>query len=112
MSLDQDPFAGLKADLVAITDADVELGRPANRALIAGRLDLIWQACLPHITGDEIVPDYRYADLGMRVLDRLAKLARVHDKPLPAVEEAEPDPVADRAQILARIANQLERGEA
>lgn len=77
------------ADILALTSRDLEAQRPGNRALIASRLEMIFQACLPHIRGEDedgtpILADFRYVDLAARTLDRLAKVLQVH---LPDPEE-------------------------
>lgn len=77
------------ADLVSLGTRDLEVQRAGNRAILANRLEMIWRACEPHVTGvddkgDEIFVDFRFVDLGARVLDRLAKVLQVH---LPDPEE-------------------------
>lgn len=67
------------ADVVALGTQDLADQRAGNRAILAARLEMIWQACEPHVRGDdEILIDFRYVDLGARVLDRLGKVLQVH----------------------------------
>jgi hypothetical protein len=96
--------------LFSVTDDDLEEQKPYTRAIISHRLNQVWEACLPHVDGTDFNPDYRYVDLAVRVLDRMAKVARIHDKP-PATEPVlEADPVADRAAVLEAVRRELERG--
>ena len=97
------------AEVVSLGTVDLEEQRAGNRAIIASRLEMIWGACEPHITGVDsdgagVISDYRYVDLGARVLDRLAKVLQVH---LPDVEE--PVPVeAGRSPHAVTVARSLE----
>lgn len=88
-------------DVVTLGTRDLEEQRAGNRALMASRYEMIWDLCVPHITGldrdgNEIFSDYRYADLGARVLDRLGKLLQVHlpDPEVPPEADVGRDPNA------------------
>jgi hypothetical protein len=89
------------SDVVALGTTDLAEQRAGNRAILAARLEMIWQACEPHIRGvdehgDEIFVDFRFVDLGARVLDRLGKVLQVHlpDPEVPPVEVVDRDPNA------------------
>ena len=70
---------------------DLEAKRPEHRALILGRLEMLWRACEPHVAGvdangEPMFPDYRYVDLGARILDRQIRILEVL-KPDPPVDD-------------------------
>lgn len=79
------------AGVVSLGTRDLEEQRAGNRAILASRLEMIWGACEPHIVGEDgngpLDPDFRYVDLGARVVDRLGRLLRVD---LPDPEEPPP----------------------
>lgn len=88
------------------------LAESAGRArwLIMGRLEKIWKTCEPHIDGSRLEeqgspPDPRWAEIGLRALDRLVKLQRL-DRPAVAVPED--DEPADEARTREAILAQLE----
>lgn len=89
------------ADLSKLTSKDLERQRPGNRAILASRLEMIWGACEPHIRGvdadgTEVLVDYRYVDLGVKVLKHLAALLDVGgvDEEAPEVSVTDRDPNA------------------
>ena len=89
------------AELASLGTRDLENQRAGNRAILANRLEMIWRACEPHVRGvdgegNEIFVDFRFVDLGARVLDRLGKVLQVHlpDPELPPEVDLERDPNA------------------
>lgn len=89
------------ADVVSLGTEDLREQRSGNRAIIANRLEMIWEACEPHVTGrdekgDEVLVDFRYVDLAARVLDRLGRVLQVdrEDPPVPAADVVDRDPNA------------------
>jgi hypothetical protein len=60
-----------------IGDEQLTNARPRVRALAIKRLEMIWDACEPHITGEIGKPDPRYIEAGIRVIDRIARLYRL-----------------------------------
>lgn len=83
--------------------------RPELRALVFSRLEMLWAACEPHVSGKDaagepMFPDYRYVDLGMRILDRLIRVAEVL-KPDPVepevIEGRDPAMIKATADLLA-----------
>lgn len=100
------------ADVVSLGSEDLRGQRSGNRAIIANRLEMIWGACEPHVTGldekgDEVLVDFRYVDLAVRVLDRLGRVLQVdrEDPPVPEVEVVDRDP---NAVIVSRDLDALE----
>lgn len=101
------------ADLASLGTRDLEEQRAGNRAILAARLEMIWGACVPHIRGVdedglEVHVDFRFVDLGARVLDRLGKVLRVD---LPDPEEIEVE-VADRDPNAVIVSQSLDVLEA
>lgn len=100
------------ADVVSLGSEDLRGQRAGNRAIIANRLEMIWGACEPHVTGrdehgGEVLVDFRYVDLAARVLDRLGRVLQVdrEDPPVPAVEVVDRDP---NAVLVSRDLDALE----
>jgi len=61
-----------------LTEADLNAQKAGIRAIVAARLELIWQQCEPFIrnsVGDGL--DVRMAKLGLDVLDRVIKVHEV-----------------------------------
>lgn len=94
-----------------IGDEQVAESAPLVRALVVQRLEQIWSACEPHITGDAGKPDPRFIEAGIRVTDRLARLYRLDD-PVPSQDAGEGDrvPMVDLvtrglAELEARMAD-------
>lgn len=89
------------ADLSKLTSKDLERQRPGNRAILASRMEMLWQACQPHISGEdpdgnEVIVDFRYLDLGLKVLKALVPLLELdrEDPEAPDVDVTERDPNA------------------
>jgi hypothetical protein len=57
-----------------IADEDLVRDAPRMRYLIADRLEQIWNACEPHVTGDAARPDHRYVETARMVETALAEL--------------------------------------
>lgn len=110
------------ADVVSLGSEDLREQRAGNRAIIANRLEMIWGACEPHVTGvdekgGEVLVDFRYVDLGARVLDRLGKVLQVdrEDPPAPAgpeVVERDPNAVVASRELDALEARMAEGTQA
>jgi hypothetical protein len=84
----------LKDAAVSLSSEDLREQRAGNRAIIASRLEMIWEACKPHVTGvdaenQEVLVDFRYVDLAARTLDRLGRVLQVdrEDPPAPTGTE-------------------------
>lgn len=100
------------ADVVSLGSDDLREQRSGNRAIIANRLEMIWGACEPHVTGrdeagQEVLVDFRYVDLAARVLDRLGRVLQVdrEDPPVPADTVVDRDP---NATVVSRELDALE----
>jgi hypothetical protein len=77
----------------------LEQAAPAVRALTLQRLEKIWQQVEDHLDPD-LGADPRWAEIGLRVLDREARLYRL-DKPAKVAEDSEDEYVGvDRGQLL------------
>lgn len=78
-------------NMMSLADTEMASRRPELRAMALSRLEMLWRACEPHVTGldaegNPLYPDYRYVDLAMRVMDRQIRLLGVL-KPDPPEEE-------------------------
>jgi len=89
-----------------IADEQIHESAPYVRALLVERLEQIWTTCEPHITGETGKPDPRWAEAGIRVLDRLAKLYRL-DQPVPGSLEVAGD-VIPKADLVLKGLLELE----
>lgn len=92
-----------------ITEALIVESAGRVRWQIMRRLEMVWKTCEPHLTDTRLEeqgspPDPRWAEIGLRALDRQAKLYRL-DRPLPATDPDD-EPVSEedtRAAILASL---------
>jgi len=96
----------LSTSIHALSEEDLARIKPAARAILANRLERVWQSCEPHIdNGLGTGVDVRMAELGLRVLDRLAKLYEVTEPDRGG--EVVPDRLvvtaARRAEVLAGL---------
>lgn len=69
-------------NLMSLTDTEMASRRPELRAMALSRMEMLWRACEPHVTGldakgNPFYPDYRYVDLAMRIMDRQIRLLGV-----------------------------------
>lgn len=77
----------VKFDIPALDDTMIAEKQPYIRALVADRLEQIWQACLPHIDGGVANPSAPMVELGLRATRELARLFRL-DSPAGAAPDA------------------------
>lgn len=107
-------------NLLSLTDQELGSRRPELRALILGRLEMLWAACEPHVRGvdaegNPFFPDYRYVDLGMRIMDREVRLLKVLVADEPEVETVaegrDPNAVKASRDLDAIEARLRARGE-
>ena len=97
------------ADTVSLSTDDLRDQRAGNRAIIAARYEMIWAACEPHVTGaDGVLVDFRYVDLGARVLDKLGRVLQVDREDPPAPEGT----VVDRDPNAVKVSADLDKLEA
>jgi hypothetical protein len=73
-------------DVLSLDDEQIINAQPAVRGLLLQRLEAIWKQVADHLDPD-LGADPRWAEIGLRVLDREARLYRL-DK-VRAVEEVE-----------------------
>jgi hypothetical protein len=88
-----------------IADEDLVRDAPRMRYLIADRLEQIWNACEPHVTGDAARPDHRYVETGLRALVRLHQLYRLDTPAVAAAPEMTP---VDTARMVETALAELE----
>ena len=90
-----------------ITDKDIATSAPKVRAMVLTRLELIWSACEPHIRAEDVKPDPRFIEAGIRVADRYIKLFRLDQ---PQQEQAGPTD-RDQEQRRKTLAAQIQELE-
>lgn len=94
----------------ALDGPALEEQRPLVRAQLAQRYEQVWRACEPHVRPDGDALDARMIELGLRALDRLARIYRVDDPPAPTPQE--PDEAQERGRLLDSVRAQLAELEA
>lgn len=75
-----------RLEIPVLDDTTIAEKAPAIRALVAQRLEQIWQACLPHIDGDVPNPSAPMVELGLRATRELSRLFRL-DAPVSGSSE-------------------------
>lgn len=97
-----------------ISDEHLTQDAPYVRALVIARLEQAWRACEPHLmvqenpaTGLVMRPDVRFVEAGIRIVDRLAALYRLHAPGKGTGEERE-----GREAVTSRVLAQIEEMEA
>lgn len=95
-------------ELEPITDTDLETMRPMVRRLVVQRLQALWSAAEPHVTGEEPNPSAAMMELGLKATRDLAAIFKVTTV---AAGDPEPDPTVavtrDRQMVLESM-RQLE----
>lgn len=84
-------------NLLSLPSKELLERRPELRALMVARYEMLWRACEPHVTGKDaegnpMFPDYRYVDLGARIVGQMVKV----------LEVLQPDPVEVDAVAAGR----------
>jgi hypothetical protein len=97
-----EPMTSLDLSGRGIGDEQIHDSAPLVRALVVQRLEQIWTVCEPNIVGTAGKPDPRWAEAGIRVLDRLARLYRL-DSPVPGADQPEGDLVPRADLVLAGL---------
>lgn len=97
-----------------ISDEHLTQDAPYVRALVIARLEQAWRACEPHLmvqenpaTGLVMRPDVRFVEAGIRIIDRLATLYRLHHPAKGSSEEHQ-----GREAVAGRVLAQIEEMEA
>jgi hypothetical protein len=88
----------------ALDDAMVDAQKPAVRALLVKRLEGLWEVADEELDGGK--DRVRWAELQLRVVDRLIKLYRM-DTVLPS-EPAPDDSGADQQRLRLAVSMQLD----
>lgn len=96
-----------------LTDEQVREQGPAIRGQLIQRLERLWQLIEAEIERGELEQhqDPRFLDLGLRTLDRIAKLYRLLDAPKAVPEEAEDDAMVSlrQRQMVEQQLRELEQ---
>jgi hypothetical protein len=85
-----------------IRDEEIHESAPLVRALLVERYEQVWSVCEPHATGGVPKPDPRFLELGIRALDRLAKLYRL-DQPVPGADPVAGEVTGRAEMVLADL---------
>lgn len=88
---------------LAIYEDDITEAGPRVRAQTLMRLEMIWEACQPHINGDGGKPDPRFIEAGMRCLREEIKLYRLDQPQVTASTSATPTQEAVRAAFRDQV---------
>lgn len=95
-----------------LTDEQVREQGPAIRGQLIQRLERLWQLTEAEIERGELEQrqDPRFIELGLRTLDRIAKLYRLLDAPKAVAEEPEDESVVSlrQRQIVEQQLRELE----
>lgn len=94
-----------------LDETTLQQQKPLTRGQVLARLEQVWEACEPHITGDIDRPDARMVDIGVKVLDRIARLYRIYETDTALAVDEEPHVLAARTR-LAVGAQLAERAKA
>ena len=93
-----------------ISDEHLNTDAPYVRAIVIQRLEQAWRACEPHLvvqhnpeTGLVMRPDVRFVEAGIRIVDRLASIYRLHAPGKSSDGERE-----DREAVAARVLASIE----
>lgn len=96
-----------------LTDIMIAEQRGAARGVIAARLEELYAYARSYMGEDaDGKPDVRFAELMLRILDRMIKVHRIDERDLPGQEEPEQQSVATdrmRVQIAAQMADLASR---
>lgn len=107
------PLAALPNLPAALSDDDLVAQAPGVRGQLLRRLETIWAYCEDEIEASKLEQrsDPRFADLGLRTLDRIARLYRLEKVPAPVAEEPEevsPMQVARTRDMVLKSLAELE----
>lgn len=97
-----------------IDDTDLTRDAPYMRALLARRLELVWQACQPHVDGtverNGYNVDVRFIIAGMQALKNLQRLYRL-DQPTKSQDRQIAGTGPDTRALVAGYLDEVELRE-
>jgi len=93
----------------ALTDEDLAAQAPGVRGQLLRRLETIWGYCEDEIEASKLEQrsDPRFAELGLRTLDRIARLYRLEKVPAVVAEEPEEVSVLERDRVRGMVLKSL-----
>lgn len=96
-----------------LTDEDLQNQAPGVRGQLLRRLETIWAYCEDEIEASKLEQrsDPRFADLGLRAIDRIAKLYRLDKVPAPVTDEHEEVSAVEVARTRDMVLRSLEELE-
>jgi hypothetical protein len=90
-----------------LSEAEIAAQQAGVRAQLIARLERLWMYCLDNIGGSEDEKaDPRFAELAVRITDRIAKLYRLDRPPVEVPDDV--DEVSDAAATRALVTAQLD----
>jgi len=93
-----------------LSEEEIEKQAPGVRGQLLRRLETIWEYCEDEIEASKLEQrsDPRFAELGLRTLDRIARLYRLEKVPAVVAEEPEEvsvlETVRNREMVLRNLA--------
>jgi hypothetical protein len=98
----------------ALDDEALVRQAPGVRGQLLRRLEMVWAYCEDEIEASRLEQrsDPRFADLGLRTLDRIAKLYRLEKPTLVVDEEPEEISEVEAARTRAMVLHSLKELEA
>ncbi len=81
---------------------------PANRAIALMRLEMIWKEVEANLD-PELGADPRWAEIGLRVIDREAKLLRLDQRAADEQEDDQDVTAIDRGKLIEHQLAEIER---
>jgi len=93
----------------ALSDEDLVAQAPGVRGQLLRRLETIWGYCEDEIEASKLEQrsDPRFADLGLRTLDRIARLYRLEKVPAVVADEPEEVSVLETARTREMVLKSL-----
>jgi uncharacterized protein related to proFAR isomerase len=107
------PLDAVPALPPALSEEEILKQAPGVRGQLLRRLETIWAYCEDEIEVSKLEQrsDPRFADLGLRTLDRIAKLYRLDKAPVTVEEEPEEVSEIEQARTRAMVLHQLQELE-
>lgn len=103
------PIGTMPALPAALSDEDLQKQGPGVRGQLLRRLETIWEYCEDEIEASKLEQrsDPRFAELGLRTIDRIAKLYRLDKVPAAVAEEPEEVSVLEVARSREMVLRSL-----
>lgn len=91
----------------SLSDADVEAQRDGTRGQVVAEFNRLYAMCMNEVgSGEDGTADVRYAELAVRILDRIVKLFQLDRVPRSSPDE-EVAPAVETARTLSAVRHQI-----